>query len=235
MKHIASHLCLWLVLATTVTGQYVDTRRLITVQGSAETELAPDRAVVSIGVEIDGLNIATVKKENDQRVRALIEAVKAIGIPAKDIQTSRLSIQPVYNYNSGRQELVTYRMRNVVTISVKDLSKVENVVNAGLAGGSNLLDGLQFASSRTDVVRDSLRIEATKDAKQRAANMAAAAGASLGKVVSISEIGSRSGYDFAEYARAPGGLMKSADDAGTPVSSGELTIRVLVNTVFEME
>jgi uncharacterized protein YggE len=197
MKHIASHLCLWLVLATTVTGQYVDTRRLITVQGSAETELAPDRAVVSIGVEIDGLNI--------------------------------------YNYNSGRQELVTYRMRNVVTISVKDLSKVENVVNAGLAGGSNLLDGLQFASSRTDVVRDSLRIEATKDAKQRAANMAAAAGASLGKVVSISEIGSRSGYDFAEYARAPGGLMKSADDAGTPVSSGELTIRVLVNTVFEME
>jgi uncharacterized protein YggE len=195
--------------------------------------IEPDRAMVSIGVETEGLDVAKLKAANDQRVKAIVDGVKKLGIDAKDIQTSRLTIEPVYNYQDGRQELLRYKLRNVVTIRVKDLSKVEGVVNAGVSGGSNLLNGLYFESSKEDAVRDSLRIAATKNARQRAAEMAQAAGASLGKVVSIQEnVAYRPQYGAMMMKSQA--LMEGADP-GTPVSAGELTIRATVNAVFEME
>ncbi len=212
-------------------AQRVDTRRLVSVTGEATAVVVPDEATVSVGVETDGLDIPKLKASNDQRVRAILDGVKALGIDGKHVQTSRLTIEPVYNYRDGKQELLRYKMRNVVTIKVLDLSKVESVVNSSVSGGSNLLYGVSFMSSHEDAIRDSLRVEATKNARIRAGAMAVAASAELGKVVTLQEDqGNRM-----MYARA-GGLAKSVEaDSSTPVEGGELSIRVAVTAVFEIE
>lgn len=222
------------LLAATVvlSAQYVDTRRLITVSGEAEVSLIPDRAVVSVGVQTEGLNISELKATNDKRTNAILNAVAALGIPNKDIRTNRLTIDPVYNYQDGRQELLRYRMYNVVTILVKDIAKVEAVVNAGIAGGSNILNGIAFESSKASGVRDSLRIEATKDAQRRANDMAQAVGAHLGKVVSLQE---NEGYRAPMYEKASNMMAARGADSGTPVEAGELTVRFTVSAVFELE
>lgn len=215
-------------------SQYVDTRRLITVSGEARTDLPPDIAYVTIGVEIDGLDIHKIRTENDAKVRAIIGNVKSAGIPGKDIQTSALSIQPVYNYSTGRQELVTYRMRNSVTITIRDLQKVEQVLSANLSGGSNILNSLVFASTRADAVRDSLRVEATKNARNRAMAIATAAGASLGHVVTI-HAASSGDVPVREYMRSTAQALMAKADTETPVEAGELAMRVSVEAVFEMQ
>lgn len=222
-----------ILLSVTALSQTVDTRRMVTVAGEASAYLIPDRAVVSIGVQTEGLSIQELKATNDKRTRAILDAVSALGIATKDIQTDRLTIEPIYDYRDGRQELLRYRMSNIVTIHIKDLTKVENVVNAGIAGGSNLLNGLVFESSKEEHTRDSLRIEATKDARRRANDMAVAAGARLGRVVSLQENSSYRPrmYEQVSYMKAMGG----AADSDTPVQSGELNIRFSVSAVFELE
>ncbi len=221
-----------LVPLVPLSAQPFDPRRLVLVSGEAEAVVTPDRASVSIGVETDGLDVTKLKAANDQRVRAIIDGVKKLGIADKDVQTSQLTIEPVYNYKDGRQELLRYRMRNVVTITVRDLSNVDDVVNLGVAGGSNLLHGVFFSSSKETAIRDSLRVEATRNARSRAEAMATAAGARLGKVVKLEDnVGYQPAYLRKSYAIAE----LAASDAGTPVEAGELTIRATVNATFEME
>lgn len=233
MKTLVTALIATAITATTLTAQFVDTRRLVTVTGEAEAHLVPDRAILSIGVQTEGLDVAEIKAANDKRTRGIVDAVRALGIPTKDIQTDRLTIEPVYDYKDGRQELLRYRMYNVVTIRINDLSKVEMVVNAGIAKGSNVLNGLVFESSKEQAVRDSLRIEATKDARRKASDLAQAAGAHVGRVITLSENASYNNpaYERRTYMKA----MSSAADDGTPVEGGELTIRSTINAVFELE
>lgn len=232
MMRILALLILCHLATLSVSAQFVDTRRLISVSGEAKAQIPPDRAAISIGVVTEGLDVAKLKENNDQRVRAILDAVRKLGIDAKDIQTSQLSIEPVYNYNNGRQELLRYKMNNVVSIEVKDLRLIEGVVNASVSGGSNLLNSLDFFSSRADAIRDSLRVQAVRNARKRAQDLVQAAGAQLGKVVTITE--DHAGYQptLRKMAMMAEG---NSDDSGTPVSAGELTITLRVNTVFEIE
>jgi len=223
-----------LVMCATVLAQPVDPRRSISVVGEAEAAIAPDKASVVIGVETEGADVLTIKAENDKRVKAMMSALKTIGIPDKDIQTSDLQIQPQYNWKEGRREFVKYTMRNVVTIVVRDLSKLEKVINAGVAGGVNLLDNINFSASNAKAIRDSLRIEAVKNGKAKATELVAAVGGTVGKVLSIEEVGGNSApipMYKAEMMRASG----VSEDTSTPVSAGQLVLHVTVNLKFGIE
>lgn len=224
-------LALALVTATSVAQ--VDTRRMITVEGEAEVYLTPDRASVTIGVETDGKDVVTIKKDNDRRVRGIFDALAKLGIDRKDIMTSDLSIQPIYNWKQdGRRELVKYQMRNVVTVTVRDLAKLEDVINAGVAEGSNVLDNVSFSVSNAKAVRDSLRTTAAKDAKAKADALAGSLGARVTKPLSISEHG---GYNPPVPMYKAMRALTAEADGGTPVSAGQMTMRVTVNVTFEME
>ncbi|MCO6466442.1 MAG: SIMPL domain-containing protein [Bradyrhizobiaceae bacterium] len=231
MRTLLVALLLGGLVSVSMQAQYVDTRRLINVSGEASASVVPDHAVVSIGVETSGLDIAKLKASNDQKVRALLDGVKGLGIPAKDVQTSRLSIDPVYDYSNGKQELLRYRMINIVTIVVKDLSKVEHVVNVGVASGSNMLQGLAFRSSKEQSLRDSLRIAAVVNAKTRATALVEAVGSQLGKVVTINQVANHQ-REYNTYMMAK---SSRADEGGTPIEAGELEITERVDVTFYVE
>lgn len=231
MKHIL--VLLTFVAAISLTSAQVDTRRTVSVEGEAEIFLTPDRATVSIGVETEGKDVVTIKKDNDRRVRAIFDAIKKVGIDQRDIMTSDLQIQPQYNWKQdGRRELIKYQMRNVVTITVRDLAKLEDVINASVAEGSNLLDNVSFSVADSKSVRDNLRINAAKNAKAKAEALAGAVGARVGKVLNLSEHG---GYQPPTPMYKGVRSMAAEADMGTPVSAGQLSMRITVNAIFEIE
>lgn len=220
-------------IATPSFSQSVDQRRTVSVEGEAEAFIAPDRASVNIGVETEGMDVKKIKAENDKRVRSLFTALKTLGIEAKDVQTSNLQIEPVYNYrNDGKRELVKYVMRNTVHVIVRDLAKVEGVIDAGVDGGVNILNNVEFETSNAKAVRDSLRIAAAKDAQRKASDLAAAVGAKVGKPLNISESG---GYTPQPVYRAKAMMMAADAEMGTPVAAGQMVVRVTVSAVFELE
>lgn len=233
MKFTLILLC---VITTQLAAQSYDPRRTVTVTGEAETRVVPDRASVTLGVETEGKVVADVKKENDEKVRAMLKALQGIGILEKDIQTSQLSIEPRYNYKQdGTREFLGYTMRNTVFVSIKDLSKVDAVVGTSVNLGSNVLNNIDFHFSETKRVADSLRISAAKDAKVKAEALAAAVNARVTRVISLSE----SGYQqppIPMFNKAANMLMRAPMDEGGPtVSAGQLIIRSTVNAVFEVE
>ena len=205
--------------------------RTITVTGEAEMTMSPDRAMVTIGVETWGKNIMSIKTDNGKRVKAILDAVKGLGIPAKDIMTRDLSIQPEYTWKDDRREFIRYRMRNVVVITVNDLAKVEDVVNAGVNESSNVLEGVTFSTKDAGRIQDSLQIQAARNARAKAVALADAVGAKVGDAITITE--SQTYEPRPVYAMR---AMAMADQApSTPVESGQLTLKSTINIVFELK
>ncbi|MBI2794317.1 MAG: SIMPL domain-containing protein [Ignavibacteria bacterium] len=210
-----------------------DLRRAIVIEGEAEAIVIPDRASVMIGVETEGSDVLTIKRDNDKRVKTLYSALKELGIPERDIQTSDLQIHPQYDFSMGKRTLLKYMMRNVVYVTVRDLSKIDKVINTAVSGGVNILDNVSFSLSTAKQIRDSLRIEAVKDAMVKASALASAAGAKAGRVMSIEEEDSNP----APYPmnRSNATVQESGSASGTDVSAGHLTIQVKVNVRVGIE
>ena len=148
------------VLMTTslfASAQSYDPRRTVHVEGQAQAHVVPDRAVITLGVETEGPNAATVKADNDKSVRTMLSALKKIGVKDENISTTSLSLQPVYNYRpDGRREFVKYVMRNTVVVTIRDLSMFDAILSQGVISGGNVVDDIAFAVSNEKAIRDSL-------------------------------------------------------------------------------
>ena len=207
-------------------------RRTITVNGEAELTMRPDRATVIIGVETWGKNIMSIKTDNGKRVRSILDAVKGLGIPAKDIMTRDLSIQPEYSWKDDRREFIRYRMRNVVVVTVDDLSKVEDVVNAGVNESSNVLEGVTFSTKDASRLQDSLQIQAARNARAKAVALAEAVGATVGDAITITESAT---YEPRPMYAAKSAMAMDMAAPSTPIESGQLTLKSTINIVFELK
>ena len=212
-----------------------DDRRTISVTGEAKAYFEPDRALVSIGVETDGKTVMDAKRVNDERTSQLVAAIKKLGIAAMDIQTSQLQIAPVYDYKSDDRRLIKYTMRNMVRITVRDIEKVEEVVNAGLSEGGNLLNGLSFYIEGAEQVRDSLRVLAAEDARQKAQRVASALNVAVGKPVSIHVSSQGGDHTMMMDANRYNARVMAESASTTEVSSGQIVVKADVSVVFELE
>lgn len=219
-----------LTVAAPVGQAQDDDRRTITMTGSAEARIDPDQVIVRVGVVTEGRTVQAAKELNDTRSRAVLTLLANNGVPARDIQTSNLSIEPVYDYSSKSRKLLHYQMANTVTVTVRKLTSLEKILDDVLTDGANVLDNIQFVVSNQRAISDSLRIEATRNAKTKAAAVAEALGMRLGKPIVVSTEQSESFQPMVRYT-----LSSRASDSSTPISAGQETITSTISITFELE
>lgn len=213
-------------------------QRTITVTGTAEAHVEPDQAIVTVGVITEEQTVKAAKEQNDRRSRAVLTLLANNGIPARDIQTSELSIDPVYEYTpEGGRRLVNYTMSNTVTVTVKKLDRLEQILDAVLSDEANYLGGVDFVVSTRRAIADSLRVAAALDARTKATAVAEALGMKLGKPLAINPQSSSGVMISPRYAmRSPRALNSMAYDMpSTPVSAGEEELSSTVSIIFELE
>jgi uncharacterized protein YggE len=161
---------------------------------------------------------------------AVLQALKASGVAEKDIQTSRLSLQPQsapIKGNNGPMQIVGYRASNRVTVTVRDVTKVANAIDALVSSGANDISGISFMVSQASKLLDDARAKAIDDAHRKADIYARAAGVTLGAPLSISEQGMPGPMPYRKMAAA------MADSA--PVAPGEEMLRVSVSVSYEIK
>jgi len=199
--------------------------RLVTVTGEAAVAIAPDAAVIRIGVGSQEKTEREASDANARQMTAVLAAIKDSGIAERDIQTSRLSLQPQYDPNkSGTARLTGFQATNQVTVKIRDIEKLAAVLDRAIAAGANEMSGIEFVVSEQSKMLDQARDDAIADAHRKAELYAKAAGAKLGKVVSISEEGP-----------APQPRPMQALRAGAvPISPGEQTLRAIVSVSYEL-
>lgn len=231
------HLLLILTLATVFSAMAVaqsdrSDRRTIHVVGTASATAAPDQAVVTIGVATDGRTVKEAKQANDSRARSMLTRIANVGIPSKDVQTSGLVIEPIYDYQSDTRRLIKYTMSNTVTVVVRNLSKLEQLIDEAMADGGNMLSGVAFQVSNRESIVDTLRIAAARDAKAKADAIAQALEMKVTRPITITvqQHSPDQPMSMRLFAKA-----MTADDTSTPIQAGESTIQVSVDVTFEIE
>jgi uncharacterized protein YggE len=201
----------------------------ISVTGEASISVPPDLAAVDAGVASDAKTAREASEANNAAMAKVLAALKAANIDAKDIQTSRLSLQPQYAPNrAGPSSVVGYRASNRVTVRIRDVSKVAGVIDTLVGAGANDVGNISFEVSQASKLLDDAREKAVADARRKAEIYAKAAGVTLGAPLSISEEGAPQPVFRAKMA-AP------LAAAPTPIAQGEETLSISVSVTWAIK
>lgn len=200
----------------------------ITVIGSAEVAVAPDRAVVRLGAMIQSNKAADALQQVNQIMQRVLRAIKNLNISDQYIQTSGLSLLPVYARQTEVSRVAAYRASNIVIVQVDDLNRVGDVIDAGIHAGANQLRGISFdIRDAGKYRRKALQIAACK-ARAKAEALASAMPVKLGQILEIREQGSH-------IVRPPTDrFYAAAAKAATPVQPGQIQIRASVTVRFQI-
>ncbi|MBN8431215.1 SIMPL domain-containing protein [Microbulbifer salipaludis] len=212
------------------TGHPSGTLISISVQGEASQ--APDTAHLSTGIVTEAANSNDAMRANAEQMDKLMQAIKKAGIPDKDVQTSGISLNPRYDYQPNRErEIVGYQARNTVSITLRKLDELSNVIDTLAAEGANQLHGPSFSIAEPEPLLAEARNKALQQAQARAASYAESLGTKVRRIVSISE-GGQGGMPR-PMARME--MAAAQDGPSTPIARGESSVSVNLELLFELE
>jgi uncharacterized protein YggE len=198
----------------------------VTVVGEASIALAPDLALVRAGVTTQGKTAREASEANNKALAPLMAALKESGIEDRDIETARLSVQPVYEQNRGAAgRIAGFQASNQVTIKLRAIARVADVVDRLIAAGATDFAGVEFRVSTPSPALDEARTQAVADARRKAEIYAKAAGAGVGRALSIEE----------GLAQGPIPLRSAPTALSTPIAPGEQTLHLAVTVSFELQ
>ena len=198
-------------------------QRTITVTGSAQLSVAPDEAVVSLGVRTQAQGAQDALDQNSAKMQHVLDALRALGLGDADLATSNIDLSPRYDNNG--QTILGYDASNTVEATVHDLSKVGRVIDAGVGAGANIAGGISFRTSDSNKGVTNALADAVRNARSKADAMAAAANATVGDVVTIGEQSPNQPQPyFAE--KVAYGVAASSVPVETPTIEREVTVSV---------
>lgn len=199
---------------------------------TGETRVAPNMASINLGVMTEGKTAAEALAANATRMTAVMASLKRTAIAEKDIQTSNLSINPQYRYVENQAPvLIGYQVSNQVTVTVRDLKKLGAAVDATVNAGANQVNGISFGLADPTTAENAAREAAVRALTAKADLYARATGYRIVRLVTLSEGG---GYTPQPPMPLAAMAMRSEAKDSTPVSSGELSVRIDITGLYEL-
>jgi uncharacterized protein len=207
-------------------------RRTISLSASGAVKTTPDQVDISTGVSTEAKTAREALDGNTEAMSKIIEALKAEGIDAKDIQTVNFSVGPVYDNRPMDKptppEVVGYRVTNQVRITLHDIKKLGGILDKVVSLGSNQIDSIEFGVDEPEALKDEARKLAVKNVTDDAKIYAEAAGVSLGQIVSIAE-------EESSYQPRYAPMAASMDSAkAVPIEAGTASVEVRVRITWEL-
>jgi len=215
---------------STITVQPQPAQRTLTVTGTGMVTLTPDVAYIYIGVHTENASVAEAVAENNTKSQAVATAIKGFGVEAKDIQTTNFSIWSSDQYDDkGNKTGTIFNVDNTVYITVRDLTKLGDLLDASIRAGANAINSIQFDVADKTEALSQARKAAVENAQKQAQELVDATGVKLGDVQIISY------YDStplsADYGKGGGAMAASS----VPVSSGQFQLTTTVTIVYELK
>ena len=203
----------------------------VIVVGEGSVQVAPDYAQIRGGVTTKGKTVKEATDANSKLMAAVTAALLNAGIAQADIQTAQFSIQPVYAPPQPQAEpkLVGYNVSNQVTVTVRALGKVSEILDRMVDAGVTDIGNVAFLHSDPAKALDQAREAAVADARRKAELYARAAGFTLGRVAWLTE-------DTGLMPPVPKPMFRAQASmaAPVPISPGEDTLRVQITVGFDI-
>lgn len=208
--------------------------RTLSVTGTGTAYLTPDIAYVYLGVHTEKPSAVDAVNENNTQTQAVIKALTDFGIDPKDILTTNFSINPTDKYDPQTNQPTgekVYMVDNTVYVTVRDITKLGDLLDTMVKAGANTVNGIQFDVAKKDEALKGARADAVKDAKSKAQELASISGVQLGAVQTVSFL-DNTPIPFAADKFAVAG---AAQAASVPVQTGQLTFTVTVSMTYEIK
>ncbi len=206
---------------------------VFTVTGEGKTSVAPDIAYVIVGVQASGSTVKQTQAQMNSAINKVTASLKGLGVEEKDIKTVNYSLNPNYDWNSGKQKIVGYSASTNLSIKIRDLDKVNEVIDQATGSGTNQVGGVSFDVEDKTKAEAEARKEAVAEAKKKAEEAARIAGFKLGKIINYSE--GQAGYPVPMALDS----RKMGLGAGTPpateVQPGSSEITIVVSLSYQIE
>ncbi len=207
--------------------------RTLSVSGSGIAYLTPDIAYINLGVRTEGAEAAKAVAENSDLSLQIAEALKALEVESKDIQTTNFSIFPQQKYDldgkpSGE---ITYVVENTVYVTVRNLEIIGDILDAAVKAGANQVYGIQFDVADKTAALSEARQSAVENATVIAQELASAANVSLGDILTINMVSRSAPIPVYEGM----GGARLAEAASVPIAAGQMTLTVEVSMVYQIQ
>ncbi|MSP14663.1 MAG: DUF541 domain-containing protein [Chloroflexi bacterium] len=205
-------------------------QRTVSVSGVGQVNAQPDRAIVQLGVQSDAKTAGDAMSTNSKQMQALIDALKKAGIPATNIQTQVVNLQPHYPNQQATQVITPtitgYTALNTVSVQVDNLTILGDLLDVAVKSGANSIQNIQLVVSNPAAQLDQARAAAMRDARHKADQLATLGNAALGPVLTISE------SSRAPVPLAQGRTFATAASSAVPIEAGTQTVEVEVQVTW---
>lgn len=210
----------------------------ILVTGEGEVQAAPDMAILDLTVLREAKSAREAMTDNNKAMSQVLAAMKTAGVEDRDLQTSGVNIQPTYTYPNEKNglkapKIVGYNVSNGMTVRVRDLDKVGDLLDKSIDLGVNQSGGLRFINDDPSKQLMDARKKAVENALEKAKLLTETAGAKLGRVLEINEDSSNARPTPMYRSKMVAMAAESAGDS-VPVSAGENSYNVSVTVKFEI-
>jgi len=198
---------------------------ILNLNGKGAVQVTPNIAVVSVGVVTENMDLNVALKENTTKMTKVIDSLKNMGIAEKDIKTQSYNIELLYDYVEGKQIFKGYRVSNILSVTVRDINTVGEVINTAVDNGANVVNSINFTVSNPALYYREALTMAIKDAVEKASVIEKSLKVVVDKTPTkiLEET-----YGYAPVA-ANGMMMKAA---APPIMPGQTEITASIKATF---
>lgn len=217
--------------------------RTITVNGTGEVKVKPDKAVVRLGVTTFSANLSEAKKDADDRMKRILALMAQFAIDEKDYKTDYINISPQYKreeYAERRDKFLGYEVSSGLVITMRQLSKLDLLLADAVEAGATHIYGVSFETSALRKHRDEARKLAIGAARDKAVLLTGELGQKIGRARNINE-NVESYWGYSQQANRVGGWGgggssdESEEDREATIVPGEISVKATVSVVFDLE
>ena len=221
------------VLLAACSSAAAETR--IAVNGTGETRISADTAVISLGVSARDRDVLKAQQTVNENIAGIRQALLSNGVAEENINTDYMSIYAIYDYNEDVEKVQAYNASTTLAVKVTDMDSVGKLIDEAFAAGANTLNGISFSASDTDEARDESLKAAVGEARAKAEVLAEASGLKITGIETISE-GNVYSYDNSVSNFSAKRMEGTADTGyGTMVQAAKLIVSVTVSITFTAE
>jgi uncharacterized protein YggE len=228
-------LTLFLLVSTNHVLNTAATSNTVSFSGQGKVTAKPDVATVDVSIVTEGSTSKAAQDSNSTKSKALTDYLKGQGIEDKDIKTSSYNIYPQYTYPTAtRPQISGYQVTQTVNVKIRDLDKVNTILDGVVSAGVNQVNQLQFMVDDTEKLKQEARAKAIADAKSKADAMEDQIDVRLGRIVNFSE--NYNGFPPIYYAKDM--IMNASEGrggGGPSIPTGENEIIVDVQITYQIK
>ncbi|GAA4381090.1 SIMPL domain-containing protein [Nocardioides caricicola] len=213
----------------------VERARTLTMTGAGDATAVPDQLSFDVGVTVVRDDLETALDAASAAMDDVLAALADQGVAKGDVQTTGLSMNPVYQYHQYDPPTITgYRVGQRATVLVRELEQGGAAVSAAVAAGGNdvRVGDIRLLVGDTDAVMKRAREAAVAEATAKAEEYAAASGQELGEVMTLREVRVKP-VPTPQYAEL-GYLARDSAAMKVPIRAGRKSASVTVRVVWEL-